>query len=67
MKKQYKYIIFNLNKDNTEIIVEKTSTEKDYDAFVEELSEDQCRWVVYDFEFEKEGGGKRNKIIFFSW
>lgn len=67
MKKQYKYIIFNLNKDNTEIIVEKTSTEKDYDTFVEELSETECRWVVYDFEFEKEGGGKRNKIIFFSW
>ena len=67
MKKQYKYIIFNLSKDNTEIVVEKTSTEKDYDAFVEELSEDQCRWAVYDFEFEKEGGGKRNKIIFFSW
>lgn len=65
--KTYKYIIFTLNKELTEIVVDKTSTSADYDEFLADLPETECRWVAYDFEFEKEGGGKRNKIIFLSW
>ena len=64
--KRLRYIIYVLSKDNTEIVVEKTSESKDYDEFLEELKGDQCRYAVYDFEFEKEGG-MRNKIMFFSW
>ncbi|MFE7592494.1 actin-binding ADF family protein [Kitasatospora sp. NPDC057512] len=67
LKKTYKYIVFNLNKDNTEIVVEKTSTSQDYDDFIADLPETECRWAVYDFEFEKEGAGKRNKLTFVSW
>ncbi|KAK0191243.1 actin depolymerizing factor [Armillaria mellea] len=37
------------------------------DDFVADLPETECRWAIYDFEFEKEGAGKRNKICFFSW
>ena len=65
--KKYKYIIFNLNKENTEIIVEKSSDSTDYDDFVGDLPESECRYAVYDFEFEKEGAGKRKKIVFVSW
>ncbi|KIJ62612.1 hypothetical protein HYDPIDRAFT_157413 [Hydnomerulius pinastri MD-312] len=64
--RKLKYIIFNLNPTNTEIIVEKTSTVKDYDEFLKDLPEQECRWAVYDFEFEKDGA-PRNKIFFFSW
>ncbi|KIM41051.1 hypothetical protein M413DRAFT_445794 [Hebeloma cylindrosporum] len=67
LKKKYKYIIFTLNKDFTEIVVDKTSDVQDYDEFVAALPETECRWAIYDFEFEKEGAGKRNKIIFLSW
>lgn len=67
LKKEHKYIIFNLNKDFSEIVVEKTSSDTDYDAFLADLPETECRWAIYDFEFEKEGAGKRNKIIFISW
>lgn len=67
LKKTHKYITFTLNKDNTEIVVEKTSASQDYDEFIADLPETECRWAVYDFEFEKEEGGKRNKICFFSW
>jgi len=45
----------------------KTATELDYDEFLKELPENECRWAIYDFEFEKEGGGRRNKITFISW
>ena len=67
MKKEHKYIIFNLSKDFSEIVVDKTSSDADYDTFLADLPENECRWAIYDFEFEKEGGGKRNKIIFISW
>ncbi|KAG7445856.1 actin depolymerizing factor, partial [Guyanagaster necrorhizus] len=65
--KKTKYIIFALSKEKTEIIVEKTSESTSYDEFVSDLPEAECRWAIYDFEFEKEGAGKRNKICFFSW
>lgn len=65
--KKHKYIIFKINNEKTEIIVEKPSTSTDYDDFIADLPEDACRWAVYDLEFEKEEGGRRNKIVFYSW
>ncbi|KAJ7288059.1 recombinant Actophorin, partial [Mycena rebaudengoi] len=67
LKKTHKYIVFSLNKDNTEIVVEKTSSSQNYDDFIADLPEAECRWAVYDFQFEKEDGGIRNKIVFYSW
>ncbi|MFC9740530.1 actin-binding ADF family protein [Streptomyces noursei] len=64
--KKLKYIVFDFNKDETEIIVLKSSSSWDYDEFLEDLPETECRWAVYDFEFDK-GEGKRNKLLFFSW
>ncbi|KAF5309604.1 hypothetical protein D9611_013982 [Ephemerocybe angulata] len=64
--KKTKYIIYQLNKTNTEIEVAKTSTGT-YEDFLGDLPEDEPRFAVFDFEFEKEDGGKRNKITFFSW
>ena len=42
---------------------------EEYKAFAKEhLLDDDCRYAVYDFEFEKkEGEGVRNKICFFVW
>ncbi|KZT09243.1 actin depolymerizing factor, partial [Laetiporus sulphureus 93-53] len=65
--KKIKYIIFTLNKDNTEIVVEKQSESHNYEDFLADLPENEPRWAIYDFEYEKEGAGKRNKITFFSW
>jgi len=66
LRHKYKYIIYNLGDDKTEIVVEKTSTALHYDDFLSDLPEAECRWAVYDFEYEQEGG-KRNKIVFLSW
>mmetsp|Transcript_7473 Transcript_7473/g.7413 ORF Transcript_7473/g.7413 Transcript_7473/m.7413 type:complete len:144 (+) Transcript_7473:65-496(+) len=66
--KKYKFIIFALNDQKTEIVVEETSTNKDYDAFLEKLPENECKYAIYDFEYEIGGGeGKRSKIVFFTW
>ncbi|KAI0667758.1 actin depolymerizing factor [Trametes maxima] len=63
-----KYIIFTLSKDNTEIVVEKRgAVGSSYDDFLGDLPEAECRWAVYDFDFETGDGGKRNKITFYSW
>ncbi|HWU06976.1 MAG TPA: actin depolymerization factor/cofilin-like domain-containing protein [Streptomyces sp.] len=67
LQKKHKYIIFNLNGDNTEIVVEKVSSDTDYDTFLADLPETECRWAVYDFEYERDGAGKRNKILLFAW
>jgi len=58
--------MFNLSKDLNEIVVEKVGDEE-YEQFLEILPETECRWAIYDFGFEKEDGGHRNKIIFLSW
>jgi cofilin len=41
--------------------------ETTYDEFVAMLPADDCRYVVYDFEWTAEGEGQRNKILFISW
>ncbi|ODQ53099.1 cofilin [Saitoella complicata NRRL Y-17804] len=65
--KKTKFIVFRLNDARTEIIVEKTSNSADYEEFLACLPENDCRYAVYDVEFEKAGEGKRNKIAFYTW
>ena len=66
--KKHKYIVFKLNDASDDIVIDRTSTSgDDYEKFLEALPADEPRWAVYDFEFEKEGAGKRNKITFISW
>ncbi|KAG4302447.1 hypothetical protein PCANB_001258 [Pneumocystis canis] len=65
--KLHKYIIFAINSDNTHIIVEKTSSSLDYQQFIMDLPENDCRYAVYDLEYHLEGEGKRTKMCFFVW
>jgi cofilin len=52
LKRTHKYIIFKLSPDNTEIFIERTGDDDDYDRFLRDLPEDGCRWAVYDFGYE---------------
>ncbi|MFE6063674.1 actin-binding ADF family protein [Streptomyces sp. NPDC056431] len=67
LRKKHKYVVFNLNDDNTEIVVARVSSSESYDDFIADLPEAECRWAVYDFEFEQEGAGKQEKLTFISW
>lgn len=73
-----KYIIYKLSDDKKTIISEKTSDddklgadnseEEIYEKFLECLPENDCRYAVYDLEYETVSGeGKRSKICFFTW
>jgi hypothetical protein len=66
LKKKYKFVTYTLSPDNSQIVVEKTGTDPEYEAFLSELPETECRYAVYDVEYEAEGG-KRNKLCFFNW
>ncbi|GAA4704367.1 actin-binding ADF family protein [Streptomyces youssoufiensis] len=63
---KHKYVIFNLSEDNTEIVVEKVSSSAEYEDFIADLPETECRWGVYDFEYETEAG-KQKELVFVSW
>ena len=73
LSRKYRYIIYSLSPDNTQIVVEHTAepgvaTVDAFNEFREKLPPADCRYAVFDFEFEKQdGSGKRNKICFVSW
>ncbi|OAQ24953.1 cofilin [Linnemannia elongata AG-77] len=67
LKKTHKYIIYKISDDLLTIELVKTSSDEDYDNFLKEFPEDDCRWAVYDFAYKTPDGGDRNKIVFFSW
>lgn len=48
-------------------MVDEAGEQAEYDAFLEKLPQSEPRYAIYDFEFEKEGAGIRNKITFYSW
>ncbi|KAL0635541.1 cofilin [Maublancomyces gigas] len=66
--KKIKYIIYKLGDGAKEIVVEKKSENGDYEDFIGDLPEAECRYAIYDFEFELAAGeGTRNKICFYAW
>eukprot|EP00088_Acartia_fossae_P036530 TRINITY_DN37753_c0_g1_i1.p1 TRINITY_DN37753_c0_g1~~TRINITY_DN37753_c0_g1_i1.p1 ORF type:complete len:148 (+),score=32.16 TRINITY_DN37753_c0_g1_i1:176-619(+) len=75
LRKKYRYIIYKFKDDMTEVVMEKAvapessaSGEKEYEKFVEALPSNECRYVIYDLEYDLEGGeGKRNKFFLISW
>ena len=65
MNKKLKFILFKLNDDLTEVVVDKTSNGT-YEEFLGLLPKKGCRYAVFDLEFDF-GEGPRSKIIFFTW
>nr|7SOG_A Chain A, Actophorin [Acanthamoeba castellanii]7SOG_B Chain B, Actophorin [Acanthamoeba castellanii] len=65
--KKHRYVIFKLNDDNTEVVVEKVGgPNATYEDFLAQLPENDCRYAIFDYEFEVDGG-QRNKIVFILW
>lgn len=68
LKKSFRYIIYKLSDDHKTITVAKAVENGDYDQFVAELPANECRYAVYDFEYQiSETEGQRNKICFYVW
>lgn len=67
LKKKYKYLVYKLSADNSCVEMEKAAESGTYDDFIAALPKAECRYAVFDFEYEKPGEGQRNKICFFAW
>lgn len=47
--------------------MEKISTSSEYDDFLADLPENECRWALYDHEFKNDEGSQCNELIFYQW
>jgi len=69
--RKHRYILFRLNADATEIVVDKVAPNScTYDDFIAELKlvKDQSRYAVFDFEWKTQSDGSvRQKICFYVW
>ena len=62
------YIIYRISDDKKNIIVDKIGgVDEDYDAFVESLPENNCRYAVVDIKFETADERQTSKLVFMSW
>ena len=61
--------MYKLNDTLTQVVIDKASSpDETYDSFVKALPKDDCRYAVFDFEYDQpDGGGKRSKILFVLW
>jgi len=67
LAKSSRYIVYKLNDAFTEISIEKVAPPTaSWEDFERDLPRDDCRYGVFDFEYEKEGG-QRNKLVFILW
>lgn len=67
LKKKFKFIVYKIGSNSTQIQVEKTVEDGTYDDFVACLPENDCRYAVYDLEYTSGNEGVRNKICFYTW
>eukprot|EP01027_Heterolobosea_sp_BB2_P025452 GEZU01039065.1.p2 GENE.GEZU01039065.1~~GEZU01039065.1.p2 ORF type:complete len:147 (+),score=61.89 GEZU01039065.1:282-722(+) len=67
-----KYIIYKINglenkQERKEIVIEKQSApDATYEDLVAEFPKNECRYAVFSFTYDTEGG-KRNKCLFIFW
>jgi len=49
------------------IEMEKTVETSSYDDFVKQFPANDCRYAIYDLEYELGESGQRNELIFVVW
>eukprot|EP01132_Coremiostelium_polycephalum_P005402 gene5402-6738_t len=67
--RKYQAIFYKLNDDNSLIVTDKTLPPgSTFAQFAKEIPENECRYVVFDYEYkDKADGNTKNKIVFLSW
>jgi len=64
---QHRYVVFKLNDTQSEVVVESSAPPTaTYEEFVAALPKNDCRYAVFDFDFE-DAGRQTNKILFVVW
>eukprot|EP00413_Alexandrium_margalefii_P022690 CAMPEP_0204571604 /NCGR_PEP_ID=MMETSP0661-20131031/38986_1 /ASSEMBLY_ACC=CAM_ASM_000606 /TAXON_ID=109239 /ORGANISM="Alexandrium margalefi, Strain AMGDE01CS-322" /LENGTH=138 /DNA_ID=CAMNT_0051579879 /DNA_START=19 /DNA_END=435 /DNA_ORIENTATION=+ len=61
------FAIFKINDSKDTIVTDAQGAPgASYDEFIAHFKADNCRYGLFDVEYEKDGG-KRNKLVFFTW
>ncbi|KAJ0451844.1 putative actin-depolymerizing factor domain, ADF/Cofilin, ADF-H/Gelsolin-like domain superfamily [Helianthus annuus] len=65
-KKVHRYVIFEIDKKKTQVVVEKTGNPAEsYDDFTSALPENDCRYAIFDFVTSE--NCQKSKIFFIAW
>jgi len=69
---KYRYIVFKLTDDLKRIVVEtKADPSSTYPDFLKQMKDaeqaQECRYAIFDVEYDTKDGQPRNKIVFFMW
>eukprot|EP01099_Mayorella_cantabrigiensis_P005850 TRINITY_DN474_c1_g1_i1.p1 TRINITY_DN474_c1_g1~~TRINITY_DN474_c1_g1_i1.p1 ORF type:complete len:141 (-),score=33.69 TRINITY_DN474_c1_g1_i1:123-545(-) len=68
LKNKNRYILFKLSDNLKEVVIEKKApVDATYAEFVAELPDQDCRYAVYNFEYDSGSDGHRAKIVFIIW
>merc|ERR1712159_446242 len=64
-KRKHKFVIFKIDSSSIVVASEGAPTAS-FDEFVEALPENEPRYAVFDFDYDKDGC-KKSKIMFVTW
>jgi len=72
MGKAFRYIIYKLTDDLKDIVVDKTGDrDSSYENFTQEMfdaeSRRECRYAVYDAEYQSKEKHEKQKLVFIFW
>merc|ERR1711862_658662 len=63
-----RYFIYKIGKDKKSIEIDKKGAlDLEYDDFVSDLPETDCRYGLIDLDFETDDGRPTSKLVFISW
>ena len=60
-----KYVIYTI--EGPQIVASKVSESDNWDEFVAEMPADECRYALYDINFQTKDGRDGNKLVMISW
>merc|ERR1711975_1715 len=64
---KHRFVLFKMTDNMEEVVVDAQGGAGDsWDQFVSSLPQDDCRYAIYDFEYNQ-GEGQRNKILLVVW
>lgn len=67
-KRTYKFLIFKVNDDGKEIVVDaRGDRDGKWEQLTEQLPEKECRYAVWDHDFTNKEGIPKSKIFFILW
>ena len=68
LRHKFRYALYKRNDTDTEIVIDSTAPNSaSFGDFVANLPANQCRYAIFDFEYNLGNDGNRSKILFVVW